>query len=676
MSVPLSELNHIWNPLTIGPTEVNHRIMMSGQTLLYAEDNILSDRHIAYYRERARGGVALLLTGQQAAHPLSKGSFHMACTAWEKRAIPQYAKLADAVHEHGAKQFVQLFATGVHDKGTMMIDEWHPLWGASRVPSTVHREIPLVMEQEHIDDLVVGFGQSAANVQVSGLDGVEIHGHASYLIGQFLSRAYNKRTDAYGGSVRRRCQLPIEIADEIRKRVGTELTLGMRLSFDEFMGDAGITPEEAEEELDVLAETGLFDYFSVSGAGYHTLHMSVASMTVDEGHMIPAGKRAKAVVGDRAKVFIVGRILDLRMADEAIADAAADMVAMTRAQMAEPFLVKKALEGREREIVRCVGVNDCVARLFENRQVICMMNPAVGRERAWGDGSLNPIASEEAKTVTVVGGGPAGMRVAAVAATRGHRVKLVERGSELGGHLNLIKQLPTRHGWQVAIDNLERQLDVAGVEVELGTDATSASLTEDAPGSIVCATGSTWDCTGFSADRPDRDGLPGVEHDHVIDVATATYRALADPSSLGKRVIILDDTGQYLPLGLAEVVAGAGAEVEVISPHLFVGEDVLRALEAPHLFPRLAAAGVTLTPQHFIEEVRGSTVDVTPAWGDAARTVDGVDTVVLALLRSPNDSLYLDLRERLPEVHRIGDAVAPRKPAAVIYEGEKLGRSL
>ena len=673
----LSTLTHIWTPLTIGSTPVKHRIMMTAETLDYAHDHILSDRHIAFYRERAMGGAALIITEQQGAHPVSKGSFFFGCTAWDKCVIPQYAKLAETVHAYGAKQFVQLFTPGVHDKGTMIVDEWHPLWAASRVPSVVHRETPMVMEQQHIDDLVQGFGESALNVKVARLDGVEIHGAHSYGVGQFLSAAYNKRTDRYGGSVRKRCQLAIEIGQEIRKRVGRDFTVGLRLSFDEFMGEGGITPEQSEEQLEVLAATGLFDFFNISGGGYHTLHWAVAPMGIKHGHMVPFGKRAKEIVGDRAKVFIVGRIIDLSMAEQIIEEGAADMVGMTRAQMADPFLVAKARVGREREIIKCVGANECVARLFENREVICMMNPVSGRERQWGQGTLNLVSTEAAKKVVVVGGGPSGMKLAAVAAKRGHRVILLEKERELGGHLNVLKQLPTRAEWHTAIDNLTREMENAGVEVRLGVHATKAALAQENPDTVVCATGSTYSTTGLSAYRSEREAIPGHQQENVIDVKTAVTRALRDPASLGKRVMIVDETAAYLPLGLAEVLATQGrAEVEVITPHLFVGEDLLRTGDLAHLFPRLAAAGVKLTAQHFIEEIEGNTVEVYGIWGDQRRTVTNVDTIVIAMMRTPNDALFNEIRDSFPEVHRIGDALAPRKPAAVIYEGEKLGREI
>jgi 2,4-dienoyl-CoA reductase-like NADH-dependent reductase (Old Yellow Enzyme family) len=677
MATASSTLTHIWTPLTIGSTTVKHRIMMTAETLVYAQDHILSDRHIAFYRERAMGGAALLITEQQGAHPVGKGSFYLGCTAWEKRVIPQYAKLADAVHEYGTKQFVQLFAPGVHDKGTMIVDEWHPLWAASRMPSVVHKETPLVMEQEHIDDLVKGFGESAVNVQVSGLDGVEIHGAHSYLVGQFLSPAYNKRTDRYGGSVRKRCQLAIDIGEEIRKRVGPDFTMGIRLSFDEFMGAAGITPEQSEEQLEILAATGLFDFFNISGGGYHTLHWAVAPMGTKQGLMIPFGKRAKEIVGNRAKVFIVGRIIDLSMAEQIIVAGAADMVAMTRAHMADPFLVAKTREGREREIIKCVGANECVARLFDNREVICLMNPTSGRERQWGYGTLKRVAQGAAKKIIVVGGGPAGMKTAAIAAKRGHTVILLEKERELGGHLNTLKQLPTRAEWHTAIDNLTREMEVGGVDVRLGVNATKELLEKEQPDAVVCATGATYERSGLSSYRPEREGIPGCDQPNVLDVGSATKRALQDPASLGRRVVILDETTMYLPLGLAEVLATkGGAEVEVITPHLFVGEDLLRTLEMPHLFPRLVAAGVTLTAQHFVEKIAGNTVEVYHLWGGERRLISAVDTVVLAMMRVPHDALFHEIRDRFKEVYRVGDVVAPRKPAAVIYEGEKLGREI
>lgn len=668
-------LSHVWTPLTIGTTTVKHRIMVTGHTQLYGQDEMISDRHIAYYRERARGGAALLVLEQQAVHP-SGMNYHAGCLAWERRVIPQYEKLAEAVHLFGCKQFVQLFACGTQGRGTMYIDRWRPLWAASRVPSVVYNETPMVMEQDHVDEILKGFGESAVNAQLAGIDGIEIHAAHNQLVGEFLSPGFNKRADRYGGSVRNRCQLAIEIGEHIRKRVGSEFTVGIRLSFDEFLGPAGITPDQAEEQLDILAATGLFNFFNISGGGYHTLHLAVAPMgSVPEGFMAPFGKRAKEIIGDRAKVCIVGRILDVRLADQILADGAADLVAMTRAHIADPFIVNKSREGREDEIIRCVGANVCVSRLIDNVEVACVMNPVTGRERQWGEGALKRVSHDAAEKIAVIGGGPAGMKFAAVAARRGHKVVLYEREQTLGGHLNLLRQLPTREGWQGAIDNLVRPLTKTGVEVRIGTEVTKELLEHETPDVIVCATGSTYDRTGYSPYRPERETIPGVDQAHVLEVTKAIKQGLADPTSLGKQVVILDETDGYLPLGLAEILAKAGIAVEVITPHLFVGEDTLKTLEMAHLFPRLKAVGVKLTAQQFIEAINQDSVEIYDIWGGERRTVV-VDTVVLAMMRSPNDALFNQLRQGFKEVHRIGDAVAPRKLEAIIYEGEKLGREI
>ncbi len=672
----VSELRLVWEPLEIGSTRVKNRIMMTAQTTLYGKDNILSDRHIEFFRERAKGGAALFITEQQAGHRTAKGSFVNGCTAWEKRAIPQYAKLADAVHEHGARQFIQLFGCGVHDKGTTIMDEWHPLWGVSKLPSIVHHEIPMVMEQEHIDDIVREFGEAALNVKVAGCDGVELHAAHSYLLGQFLSPVYNDRTDRYGGSVHKRCQILLEIGESVRAQVGDGFTVGVRLSFDEFLGEAGITPDQAEEQLEILSTSGLFDFFNISGGGYYTLHHAVAPMDVKNGFMLPFAKRAKAVVGNRAKVFTVGRIIDLHQAEQAIAEGTTDMVAMTRAQMAEPHLVKKTREGRQKEIRRCMGANECVARLFDNRPVTCAVNPSVGREARWGSDTLQPVAPEEAKHILVVGGGIAGMKTAAVAGSRGHRVTLLEREERLGGHLNLLLSLPTRKEWDIAIDNLVRAMEVAGVEVRLGAEATPEVIEREQPDAVVVATGARWDCDGRSEFRPGQARLAGTEQENVIDVGTATERALADAGALGQRVVILEETGFYLPLGLAEILADGGAHVEVVTPRAMVGEDVMRTLDLPFVMPRLEQAGVVCSAHTNVDKIEGDTVHVRSVWGGRPRLIEGVDTVVISMLRSPNDALYRALEGRVAALHRVGDVVAPRRPVQLMYEGEELGRAL
>jgi 2,4-dienoyl-CoA reductase (NADPH2) len=220
-------------------------------------------------------------------------------------------------------------------------------------------------------------------------------------------------------------------------------------------------------------------------------------------------------------------------------------------------------------------------------------------------------------------------------------------------------------------------MEAARVEVSLNVTATRELLLDRKPDTVICATGAHYDTTGFSPYRPDRDFIPGYEQSNVIDVATATSTALTDPRALGRKIVILDETAAYLPFGLAEVLAADGkAEVEVITPHMFAAEDVFRTSEMPFLFPRLKAAGVRITTQHFIERIEGNRVEVYDIWGGSPRTITGVDAAVIAVGRVPNDALFDEVKDSFTEVHRVGDVLAPRRPGEVIYEAEKLAREI
>jgi 2,4-dienoyl-CoA reductase-like NADH-dependent reductase (Old Yellow Enzyme family) len=676
MAAEKGTLDSLWQPLAIGPTTVKNRVMANATTLLYAERNILSDRHIAYYRERARGGTALLVSEQHAVHPLGTGAFPTCCAAWDPAAVPQFARLADAVHEHDCRFLVQLFAPGVNDSGTMMMDRWHPLWGASRLPSFKRNEIPMVMGQAEIDELIRGHAQCARHVAEGDLDGIEIHAAHNWLVAQFLSPLWNTRADAYGGSVENRCRLALEIATAVREATSEPLIVGIQLSVDEYLGDMAITPEDTEAQLEVLAASGLFDYFDISTGAMYSNHWTIPTMEVPEAFLAPFGKRAKELVGERAKIFVVGRVRDLRSAARLVDEGCADMVAMTRAHIADPFLVRKALEGRVDETIKCVGENDCMLRVSLNREVTCFLNPATGRELDWGDGTVQRVAPWETKRVVVVGGGAAGMQAAAAAARRGHTVVLVERERELGGQIALLKRLPGRGDWQDAIDSLATALRATGVETRLGLEADGPLLAAEQPDTVLCATGATWDRTGFSPQRPGFKLIPGVEQDNVLDIATATWRALANANGLGTRVLVVDETGDYLPVGLADLLSAAGVEVEIVTRHPLVGHNLHATLDAPFVFPRLLAAGVRLTAQHFLAAVEGDSVKLVDIWGGSKRRRKGVDHVVLAMLRTPDERLFRKVEGLFPDVRRVGDALAPRRLAEVIYEGEKVGRRL
>ncbi len=678
----VATLSRVWEPLTIRNVDLRNRILQPAHSSQHGDprDHVFSTRQIAYFRERAKGGVALSITETVAAARSALGSFFHVVDVYSEQCIPSMEALGQAVHAHGGRIMVQLASMGVHDKGRMFIDQAKPVWGASNIPSLMHNEIPQVMGQPELKELAHDFGVSAANVKRAGLDGVELHGAHSYGLGQFLSPTYNRRHDAYGGSPTKRCKLLLECAEEVRSRVGGDFVVGVRLSWDEFLGAGGITPEQSEEQLEVLTASGLFDFFNISAGGYHTIHLALPSMegTEPDGWLTPFSKRAKAIVGARGKVFVVGKVRDLELAEAILADGAADMVAMARQLLTDPFTVQKTRENRAHEIIRCNGCNECAGRLWEHRELVCALNPVSGRESYWGEGTLESVVPAVRKQILVVGGGPAGLKVAAVAAKRGHAVTIWEAEAEIGGHLRLLSRLPGLGEWSVAIDNLRREATNAGVSIHTSTRATLDSLRLAKADCVVFATGAMHDKSGLSLYRPEREGIPGAALSHVLDVGTAAQRALMEPTTLGRSVLILDETGAHLPFALAELLTRHAVHVEIVSPRLYAGERLFRNTDMLYMFPRLKKLGVSITHQHFVDAIRVHEVDVYDIWlgPDACETRRAVDCVVLSILKVPDDALYQEACAHFKEVRRIGDMVAPRDVTAAIYEGEKLGREL
>jgi len=665
----------LFQPLQLAGVRLANRIMCSAMTLQYGERGLISDRHLAFYRERARGGVALLFSEQLTATTLSGSPFASELAAYDARQVERFAALAQALEPFETRFFGQLFAGGAVASSSAGLDGWGPVRAPSRV-GMPGGEAPLPLTRGELEAIASDFAASAANVKAGGLDGVEVHGSHGWLVGQFLSPFYNRREDDYGGPVENRCRLAIEIGQAIRAEVGAGFPLGLSLSYDELIGDAGITPEDTLAQLEVLLRAGVYDFFDLSIGSSHAEHHTIAPMAVAEGFPLEFSGRAKALVGDRAAVFVAGRIVDPAMAARAVEQGAADMVAMSRAHLADPQLVRKAREGRIGEITRCIGANVCVARSLKGEPAACVLNPVTGREAAWGDGSLEPVPAGAARRVLIVGAGPAGLRAGAVAAARGHDVVVHERGDVPGGHLASMSWLPTRQGWDKAIEDMVAALERAAGDLRVASDLDAEGIELAGADVVVLATGASWDDSGVTDSRPGRAGMPNAGRVTVLALDAALEAARRAPRGLGARVLILDETGTYVPLGLAEALAVAGTRVDFVTPNGSVGADAAGHLELQHALPRLRSVGVSFTVGHDIEALGDGGVELADVWGGAGSTLAGVDTVVLATGRVSRDSLHRQLAERLPDVRLIGDALAPRPAEAVIQEAEACGRAL
>ncbi|MGZ8753081.1 MAG: oxidoreductase, partial [Acidimicrobiia bacterium] len=416
---------HLFAPLSIGMREARNRVVLGAHFTMYGEPNptfgepgFYGERYGRYLEQSAIGGVGIVIAGQAQVHPTTAYQMHNNAVAWDPDCVPHHRRVTGPVHEHDALAFIQLAHNGGVNHAT-----WSrlPVWSASGIAN--HMEASREIEPHEIREVVDHFARSAGHARAGGFDGIEIHAAHGYLIHEFLSPKSNRRTDGYGGpSLDRRMRLVVEILDAVRAAVGDEIVVGVRLVGDEETRDgSGLGPDDCAEIAGRLAEAGLVDFVNVSvgtsGAGmvrpmYAPHLLGVAATAIVKKAVLREGR------GD-VPVFAVHRILTPDEAEGILERGEADAITLVRALIADPEWAEKARTGRADEIRRCTGCNQgCYGNLTQGYPITCVTNPAVGRESEYGAGTLTPAATP--KRVVVVGGGPAGLEAAWVAAARGH----------------------------------------------------------------------------------------------------------------------------------------------------------------------------------------------------------------------------------------------------------------
>ncbi len=662
----MSSYPHLFSPLRIGNVTVRNRIMQTAHVKLFAADGVDSQRNVDYQAARARGGAGLLITGNRVVHPTSTTGFPRVAWAYLDEALEADRRMTSAVHEHGALIFAQLNHFGLNATSDSA-DDLRVLWGPSAVKSPAYGETPKAMEPEDIREVVEWWARSAELSREGGFDGTEVHISHSYLLHQFLSPLYNKRTDEYGGSFENRLRFAREVIAAVRERVGADWVVGVRISLSDFIPGA-LDIEDAVRVARELEAEGQIDYVNVTAAGYHNIFLAIQPSDVPDGYLVELTAKVKAAV-TQLPVFTVGGIKDPALAEEILASGKADMVAMTRAQIADPEFANKVREGREDELVHCIrGNQGCIGRVFKGLPISCTVNPAAGREGRFGP--LVP-ADSPARWV-VVGGGPAGMKAAVTLARRGHSVTLLERDAALGGQVNLILRTPGRDEFGWIARDLEVQLRKAGVEVRLGTEATAELVRELAPDGVIVAAGAAPSRTGFSSVNPLVESLPGSEQENVL----TGWDVLLDSRPAGEHVVVLDDDGSRYAAGVAEVLLDRGKHVELVSRWHALFPSTLTTLDMAHIYGRLLSKGLEYRLNSWASAIEGNRVSIFNLYTGQGGVLEDVDTVVLAAGSKPNDELYFALKGSVGNLHRIGDCLAPRKLDHAIYEGELAGREL
>lgn len=650
------------SPLRVGSMTLRNRIVLSAHLTNFAQDNLPSDRLMAYYEARAAGGAGLIITEEQSVHQ-SDHAYQKLIQAYREDVLPGYLKLTSTIHQRGARILAQINHNGA--QGTSHHTRV-PLLGASPVADPLFREVPRAADAADLRSVAEGYAETAERCERGGFDGVELQCSHSSIVRQFLSPHTNHRTDEYGGSLENRMRLLRQIIAAIRDRVSPDFVIGVRLCGDEFQPD-GIILEETVETAVQLEQDRLVDYINTSiGVATESLFLIEASMRVppDYAIYIPAAIRREV----KLPVIGVGRIKDPGQAERILAAGWADLVGVVRAQIADSDFARKSLAGEADQIRVCLSCNqECVGRVGVNRWMGCIENVATGREATHHERLLGKSAKP--RSVAVVGGGPGGMEAARVAAVRGHKVTLFEQRPELGGQVRTAVKAPGRSEFGELVRNLANAMYQYNVDLRMNTRATADELLAGGYDDIIVATG--------ARHRHGDPSIPGSDVPwayNVVDILER--RGGSETIGAGHRVLVVDGIGFHDTTGVAEALAERGASVEFVTSSLYIGGDLGTTLDYEHWSRRMGEMDTTLTPDTVVLGVGDHTVEGLEVYTGEPRHWEGIDALVVGYPSVPDDELYFALKGRHPSVTRVGDCVTPRRAHAAVIEGNFAARAL
>ncbi len=652
----MSELSHLFSPLTIRNLTIPNRIFSSAHVTAFGEKGLPTDRHVRYYEARAKGGAGLIIQEGTVVSPHAQFHEKSFVQGWKDEIAPWLKKIVEAVHAYGTKMFLQCWHGGSYSCSYYTS---RPGVSSSDIPMNFIGEVPLVLDEEMILQEVQAFVDFALKGKEAGYDGVELNFAHGYLQQQFLSLSTNIRKDAFGGSLENRMRFGMMVIEAVRKALGEDMVLGVRASADELLPE-GYTLEDMKEVMSIWEGTGFLDYLSVTINGV----AAISPMMIPPRPFVYCASEIKQIVD--LPVFSAIRINDPVTANDIIQNNEADMVAMTRATLCDPELPNKAREGRLDDIRMCIACNQGCWGNWERREAItCTQNPEAGRE---GEFQITPSSSP--KKVMVIGGGCAGMEAAVVAKQRGHEVTLYEKTGEMGGAIMIPARVPSREELGQAVRFLEHEVGRLGIPVHLDTEVTADRVLAEAPEVVILATGGT----AVRDPSPDVVGpCRAIRIEPGSHVVTAED-VLEGKVETGARVVIADQQNYMKGLVTAEFLADQGKDVTLVMP-------VPVRLTTPNSYDvdlitltvqtmNIKMKGVKRIQDKEVKEAMPGKVVLRDAFTEQLEEIEA-DTLVLSYWRKADPTLYEQLKGRVKEVHRIGDALAPRRLINAIFDGYK-----
>ena len=659
---------------------LRNRIMSTAHTPNYLDGEHPGERYCQYHEEKSKGGLALTIFGGSSNVAVDSPSIWGQINLGNDAVLPHLSELARRIQKHGAAAMCQITHMG---RRTVSNDgDWLPVIGPSNIRERLHRSFPKQMERDDIDRVIANFADAAERCHHAGLDGIELlaFGH---LVGQFMTPSTNNRVDGYGGSPENRLRLLFEILDAIRSKVGEDFVVGLRMAGDE-LTEGGLSYSDCVGIAQKLDDSGLIDFLNINAGQPFTesgLALWMPSMNLGSAPHLDLAGRIKSEV--TVPVFHAGAINDIATARHAIRDGVLDMVGMTRAHIADPYIVAKLACGEEDRIRPCVGTGLCVDRVGMGLDAICTHNVVTGREQILDHNIA--VSLDKPKKIIVIGGGPGGMEAARVCAARGHRVSLYEASNRLGGQINLASRPDSRKQMQGIVDWLQIEIETLGVNIHYDVYAEEEDILAGSPDVIIVATG----------------GLPNTELlSHGNEHLNSVWDVLSGEIQIGGNVLLYDDHGNHQGVSCAEYIASKGANLEFVTPDRFPGAELGHS-NLPFYLRSLYDHEVKFTVNHRLTSVKKNVdcleVELVNEYSNT-RKVCSANMVVVEHGTLPMDDIYFDLKSRSTnlgqwdyaamidnkpqsklanpdgeyQLFRIGDSVSSRDIHSAMYDAHRL----